>query len=57
MPSSALPSHKYPHPTDVRIGHITTLNAMEASGKCSPLKMLIITSLVGYTESPSTTNP
>jgi len=42
---------------DVQIVHITTLNASEAGGICCPIKMLIITSLVGYVESPSITSP
>jgi hypothetical protein len=35
---------------------MAALNATEAGGDCRPLQMLIITSLVGYAKSPSTTN-
>ncbi len=42
---------------DGRIGNITASNATEAGCKCSPKKIVIITSLIGYAKSPSTTHP
>jgi hypothetical protein len=34
---------------------ITTLDAAEAGSKCCPLKLMIITPLVGYPNSPNIT--